>query len=64
MCCLFQLEDTGDGDEEEKKPGIYVPPKVAAMHYGQYVVSALMGALHMYIVSLFFLLSCEKMMTN
>ena len=31
-----QLESStsGDKDSEEKKTGVYVPPKVAAMHYG------------------------------
>ena len=31
----FKLEETEDG-VEEKKSGVYVPPKVAAMPYGQF----------------------------
>lgn len=31
---LGPTADEGEEEEEDKKPGIYVPPKVAAVHYG------------------------------
>ncbi|CAB3992367.1 Neuroguidin [Paramuricea clavata] len=36
---VSKLEEAEDGGDEEKKPGIYVPPKVAAMPYDEDKVS-------------------------